>query len=152
MSGLVRFDTSTWPLVVIRMPGRLDTAAIDSFLEGTDAVLGRKSKFSAVIDTTALSGFPNAIERHRLVDGMHKRNFAEKAYNVGNGVVIVSAASRAVLTAVTWLRPPVTTQHLVGNVAAAVEWCCGRLIAAGVPLTPEIEALRSKAALEMGGS
>jgi hypothetical protein len=144
MGGVVRFDTSAWPLLVIRMPDRLDLEAIESFFEGLDAVFARKSRFSAIVDTTALSGFPDAVGRQRLVEGLNKRSFTEKAYTVGNGVVIVSAAARAVLTAINWVRPPITTQYLVADFAEAVEWCCGRLTAAKVLLTPEIEALRKK--------
>jgi hypothetical protein len=132
------------------MPERLDTDAIDSFFEGLDAVFARKSRFSAIVDTTALSSFPDAVARHQLVEGLNKRSFTEKAYNVGNGVVIVSAAARAVLTAINWVRPPVTTQYVVGEFAAAVEWCCGRLIEAKVALTPEIEALRRKSPARAG--
>lgn len=132
------------------MPQRLDLDAIDSFFEGLDVVFARKSRFSAIVDTTALEGFPDAVGRQRLVEGLNKRSFTEKAYNVGNGVVIVSAAARAVLTAINWVRPPVTTQYLVGDFAEAVEWCCGRLTAAKVALTPEIETLRKKGPARAG--
>jgi hypothetical protein len=150
MGDPVRFDTSAWPLLVIRMPAQLDADAIDSFLAGIDAVFTRKARFSAIVDTTALAAFPNAVARQRLVDGLNKRSFTEKAYNLGNGVVIVSAAARAVLTAINWVRPPVTTQYVVGDFAAALEWCCGRLVAANVALTPEIEALRTKGPAQAG--
>ncbi len=144
MGDTVDFDFSAWPLVVMRMPAALDLATIDGFVLGIDEVLARKKKFSAIVDTTALKRFPNAVERQRLVEQLNKRTFAERAYNVGNGVVIVSTAARAVLTAINWLRPPLTTQHLVGTFPEAVEWCCGRLVAAGVGLSPALQALREK--------
>jgi hypothetical protein len=144
MGDSVEIDTTAWPLVVMRMPAVLDLAAIDGFLQGIDSVLARKAKFSAIIDTTALQRFPNAVERQRLVEQLNLRTFAEKTYNVGNGVVIVSTPARAVLTAINWLRPPTTTQHLVGTFPEALEWCCSRLATAGVGLSPAIQALRDK--------
>jgi hypothetical protein len=140
----VDFDVNAWPLVVMRMPAALDLPAIDGFIQGIDSVLARKAKFSAIVDTTALRRFPDAVERRRLVEQLNLRTFTEKTYNVGNGVVIVSATARAVLTAINWVRPPATTQHLVGTFPEALEWCCGRLVAAGVGLSPGIQALREK--------
>jgi hypothetical protein len=149
MGDSVEIDTTAWPLVVMRMPAALDLAVIDGFLQGIDAILARKAKFAAIIDTTALQRFPNAIERQRLVGQLNLRTFAEKTYNVGNGVVIVSTAARAVLTAINWVRPPPTTQHLVGTFPEALEWCSRRLVDAGVGLSPAIQALR-KAELHIG--
>jgi hypothetical protein len=146
MGDSVEIDTTAWPLVVMRMPPVLDLAVIDGFLKGIDGVLARKAKFSAIIDTTALQRFPNAVERQRMVEQLNLRTFAEKAYNVGNAVVIVSTPARAVLTAINWVRPPATTQHLVGTFPEALEWCCGRLVDAGVGLSPAIHALRAKGA------
>jgi len=79
-----------------------------------------------------------------MIEQLNRRTFAEKTYNLGNGVVIVSAAARAVLTAINWVRPPAVTQHLVATFPEALEWCCGRLVAAGIGLTPAIHALRAK--------
>jgi hypothetical protein len=144
MGDSVEFDTTAWPLIVIRMPPTLDLPAIDGFVQGIDGVLARKAKFSAIVDTTDLQRVPNAVERQRLVEQLNLRTFAERAYNVGNAVVIVSAAARAVLTAINWVRPPTTTQQLVATFPEALEWCCARLVAAGVGLTPAIQALREK--------
>ena len=144
MGDSVEIDTTAWPLVVIRMPAALDMPAIDGFFAGIDALLARKAKFSAIVDTVALKRLPNAVERQRLTEQLNLRTFAEKSYNVGNGVVLVSAAARAVLTAINWVRPPTVTQHVVGTFPEALEWCCGRLVDAGVDLSPAIRALREK--------
>jgi hypothetical protein len=146
MGDSVEIDTTAWPLVVMRMPSTLDLAVIDGFVKGIDGVLARKARFSAIIDTTALQRFPNAVERQRMVEQLNRRTFAEKAYNVGNAVVIVSTTARAVLTAINWVRPPATTQYLVGTFPEALEWCCSRLVDAGVGLSPAIHALRAKGA------
>ena len=144
MGDSVEIDTTAWPLVVMRMPAALDLPAIDAWVLDIDALLNRKSKFSAIVDTTAMKRLPNAVERQRLIEQLNRRTFAEKTYNLGNGVVIVSAAARAVLTAINWLRPPTVTQHLVATFPEALEWCCGRLVAAGIGLSPAIESLRAQ--------
>jgi hypothetical protein len=143
---LVDVDTTAWPLVVFRFPRRLHIEAVDDFLAGADAVLERRERFATLIDTTALEQFPTATERHHLVSQMNLRTFAERTLNLGNGVVIVSAPARAVLTAINWIRPPVTPQLIAGSYREALEWCCARLAGAGIALSPPLAELRAKLA------
>jgi hypothetical protein len=135
-------DSGAWPLVVMRIPPRFDLLAIDGFSRQYDEVLARKSKFVLLVDTTALTGFPNAVERQRIGQLMNARNFAEGAYALGYAVVMASATARSVYTAILWLRPPPVPQVIVGDFRAALDWCCTRLGEAGLSLTPRIEALR----------
>jgi hypothetical protein len=141
----VEVNAEAWPIVVIRIPRILDLPAIDSMCEGYDRVLERKAKFAAVVDTTAISRVPNAVERNRIAQYMKARTFAEAAYNLGNGVVIVSAPARAVLTALNWIRPTVTPQHLVATFQEALDWCCERLNGGGVALSAKVALLRAGA-------
>jgi hypothetical protein len=141
---LVEVDDGAWPLIVARMPEELDAPAIDSMFRGFDKALSRNAKFATVVDTTALSKFPDALGRQRIGEYMKARTIAERLYNLGNAVVIRSASARAVLTAINWIRQPVTAQHLVATFPEALEWCCERLERAGVPLSPALEALRAR--------
>jgi hypothetical protein len=136
-------DSEAWPLVVMRIPPRFDLLAIERFTRQYDEVLARKTKFVLLADTTALTGFPNAVERRHLGQLMNARNFAEGAYALGYAVVMASPTARTVYTAILWLRPAPVPQVIVSDVAAALDWCCTRLGEAGLSLTPRIEALRS---------
>lgn len=144
MGNSVQIDVEAWPLVIMRMPEALDPGAIKDWMEGIDAVLARKARFSAVVDTRPMKHLPNAVERRQLIEQLNRRTFAERTYNIGNGVVINSAAARAALTAINWVRPPIVKQHLVGSFPAALDWCCNRLAAAGVGITPAIWRLREQ--------
>jgi hypothetical protein len=144
--ALVDLDVTAWPLVRARIPETFDVEAIDSFFRGFDEVLARKTKFVTIIDTSALSRFPDALQRRHLGECMKVRTFAEASYNLGNAVIIRSATARTVLTAVNWVRRPVTAQQLVSNFAEALEWCCDRLAHAGIPLEPAIAMLRMQSA------
>ena len=139
---LVDLDLTAWPLVQARIPEIFDIEAIDSFFRGFDEVLARKTKFVTIIDTSALTRFPDAVQRSHLGECMKVRTFAEASYNLGNAVILRSATARTVLTAVNWIRRPVTAQELVSNYAEALEWCCSRLAREGIPLSPAIAALR----------
>jgi hypothetical protein len=139
VGGLVEVRDDAWPLVLVRMPGALDGPAIESMFQGWDGVLGRKAKFSGLIDTSALTKFPDAVGRKRIAAWMAARTMAERLYCVGNAVVITSGMARAVLTAINWIRGPVSPQNLVGSRLQGLEWCCGQLVKAGLELTPGIE-------------
>src|SRR5438477_12502765 len=102
--ALVDLDLTGWPLVQARIPASFDVEAIDSFFRGFDEVLAREMKFVTIIDTSALSRFPDAVERRHLGACMKVRTFAEASYNLGNAVIIRSATARTVLTAVHWIR------------------------------------------------
>jgi hypothetical protein len=93
-------------------------------------------------DTTALTGFPNAVERRRIGELLSARTFAEGTYALGWAIIIASATARTVYNAILWLRPTPVPQVVVGDFTAALDWCCSRLTEAGLPLTPRIEALR----------
>jgi hypothetical protein len=143
MTDSVQIDAAAWPLVVVRIPSRFDLPVMRNFIRGIDGILSRKARFAAIIDTTALAKFPNAVERHWFAESMGARAMTEEAYNLGNAVIIGSVTARAVLTAINWLRPTPVTQHLVGNFEDALEWCCLRLTKAGVGLSPAIGELRA---------
>jgi hypothetical protein len=145
VGGLVEVRLDAWPLVLVRIPEALDPPAIDSMIEGWERVFARASKFSGLIDTSALTQFPDAVGRKRIADWLTTRAMTEKLYCVGNAVVITSTLARAGLTAINWVRKPISPQNLVGSRVQGIEWCCERLVAAGLPLTPAIELVRKEA-------
>jgi hypothetical protein len=112
--------------------------------EGFDRVLRRSERFATLIDTSALTNFPDARDRTRIGDYMKARTMAEATYNLGNAVLIKSAPARAVLTAINWIRRPVTPQYLVGTFWEGIDWASGRLTGAGIDPTPGIEYLRRR--------
>jgi hypothetical protein len=118
----VALDDSAWPLVVFRFGERLDGEGIASFTAAIDLILGRERRFATVMDTRALKRFPDAVERRALATALNKRVFAEKKYNLGNGVVLTSPGARAILTAFNWLRPPKVPQKLFATFDEAWAW------------------------------
>ena len=144
MPRLVEVDDSAWPLVIVRIPPVLDTAAIESMFRGMDGVVDRKSRFAAMIDTRELSQFPNAVERKTIATWMTERTTAEALYNLGNAVVMTSPSARAVFTAIQWIRRPVTAHFITGTTLAGIDWCCMRLKQAGLSLPQTIGTVRAR--------
>lgn len=144
MEEVTRVEEEAWPLVVVRVPPILDAAAIQSMFRGLDRVIERRSKFALLVDTRAMKQPPNAVDRKLLAQWMQDRMAAEALYNMGNAVVIASPFARAALTAIHWLRRPVTAQCFVSSAVEGIDWCRERLHEKGVRTTPAIDALRAR--------
>jgi hypothetical protein len=141
--GLVEVSDAAYPIVVMRVPAALDGPAIKAMFDGMDRVLKRESRFTLIVDTRALKRFPTAVERSSIAEWMKARSFAEARYNLGNAVVLSSTTARAVLTAIQWVRRPITAHGYMATMKEAIDWCCERLTKADIPLPRGISALRS---------
>jgi hypothetical protein len=142
MEELVRVEDAAWPLIIVRIPAVLDGPAIQSMFRGMERVVARKSRFATLVDTRALTQYPNALERKVLAQWMTAHTAAEALYNVGNAIVIASPAARAVLTAIHWLRRPVTAQCFVSAPVEGIDWLCMRLKQVGLAPNDAIATLR----------
>lgn len=144
MEEVTRVEDAAWPLVVLRVPPVLDVPAIHSMFRGLDRVLERRARFALLVDTRAMTAAPTAVERKLLAQWMTDRVAAEALYNMGNAVVIASPFARAALTAIQWLRRPVTAQCFVSSAVEGIDWCRARLVEKGVPVTSAIDDLRAR--------
>jgi hypothetical protein len=142
-SKLVEVSDAAFPIVMVRVPAALDDPAIDSMFSGMDRVLQRRARFATVVDTRAMKEFPSALGRQRIGKWMVEHTTAEALYNLGNAVVLSSQTARVVLTAIQWIRRPVTEQVMVTSTVAAIDWCCTRLKGASIPLPSTIDSLRA---------
>jgi hypothetical protein len=139
-------STAAWPLVIIRVGETLGDLAIDCILEGMDQVVARKSKFSLIVDTRKIRGFPDAKGRARFGAYVKNNTFAEAAYNCGNAIIISSTVARSVLSAIQWFRPPVTKHGYFGTFDESLTWCCERLREANVIRSPALVQLQDTSA------
>jgi hypothetical protein len=58
--------------------------------------------------------------------------------------VMSSPTARTVLTAVQWMRQPVTAQTFVSTRSAGIDWCCMRLEKKGLAISTALAALRAR--------
>jgi hypothetical protein len=143
----LEFVESTWPLVVVRLPQLMNSIKVIQLLTANfERVHARKERFAVMIDCSAVVKFPGAIERKMLTDWMadERRQKVERELTVGAAIVLTSGPMRAFVSAMNWIRRPITPQVWKATPAEALEWCCERMIDAGMQLTPAIEALRAR--------
>ena len=144
MSDDCQIEDATWPLVVIRAPERFDAVACQSLMRGLDHVVERRAVFALLVDTRRIKQPPNAVERKVLAKWMTDRMASEALYDAGNAVVLTSFAVRAALTAIHWLRRPVTKHAYVSTCVEGIDWCCERLRERAIPIPASIVTLRAR--------
>jgi hypothetical protein len=147
MEPPVQFLDATWPLLVVRLPPVFKGVLVmKQVMTGFEVVHARGAQFAVMVDCSAIVKFPGPGETKMLTDWMadERRVARERALTLGSAVVLTSGPMRAFVSAINWIRRPATPQIWVGTTREAVEWCCDRLVAGGMSLTPAIEALRAE--------
>jgi hypothetical protein len=150
-----RFVDSGWPLLVVHLPALMNSmTAIASIVDGYEGRLRRNERFAQVVNCSAVVKFPGPAERKALVDwlGDEARKDKERRLTVATSVVLTSGPMRAILSAVNWVARPATPQKWVESEQEAIEWCCGRLVEAGLALSPGTGALRARALVSIPAS
>jgi hypothetical protein len=150
MAQSLEFNDTTWPLVVVKLPTMMNSIpVIRQLTDGFDRIHERKARFAVLVDCSAVVKFPGAIERRILTEWMSGEQHAkkEREQTIGAAIVLTSGPMRAFVSAINWVRRPITPQVWKATTAEALEWCCEKLIEDGIALTPAIEALRAKEGL-----
>jgi hypothetical protein len=143
---LAHFGDGAWPLLLVEMPAAMSMVTIESIIAGFEGVHSRHERFAVVIDCSAVSRFPGAEERRKLLDWMKEeaQHARERRDTIGSAVVLTSGTMRALLSAMNWVHRPAAPQVWKATLGEAIEWGCSRLVEAGLGLTPAITALRTE--------
>jgi hypothetical protein len=117
--------TSSWPVAVLVCPRSFDAAWVAEMEAGFRDVFARNTPFALVVDTTAVTTMPAALERKALTDwASHPDQVAlQKSLNVGCSTIIRNAVMRGSLQALYWLWTPISPQHGARDFDDAWSWC-----------------------------
>ena len=100
----------------------------------------------SLVDCSPIVKFPGMVERKMLSEWMATPGRAdkEKAFTVATAIVLRSGPMRAMMSAITWVSPPVSPQVWKASELEAFDWCYERLVEARLPVTKAIEAARAE--------
>ena len=119
----VWYDDSRAPVVVLTMPSKFDDAALTAAL--TAATRWLLEEVDAPFGFIADLQRPLAISpRQRKLVASAEAAYAhvDARFNAGQAFVVGSAISRGIVTALTWLSPPVYPYVVVSSIAEAFAW------------------------------
>jgi hypothetical protein len=134
-SGLLTFDESAWPILVMTCPQRVSKESAADVTARLDRYLSRKDRFAIIVDSSAVKAVPDAAWRKHITDwaGDPKTFHKSQQYTVGTALIMLSPLARGIYTAIGWVMKHPTPQHAARDMADAVSWCCEQLTRAGVP-------------------
>jgi hypothetical protein len=144
MGGLLVIETAK-PIIVMHFPVQVDAGDVQGMMAAFDRAHRRGARHAIVLDATHTKRLPRAEDRQVLDAWLQdeERKKKERELTVGTAVVVPSSLVRAFVAAMNFVRKPLAPRYQTASFADGVEWCCARLVDAGVPLSPEAERLRA---------
>jgi hypothetical protein len=146
VADTVEFQDATWPLLYVRFPREFSPAVMQATIDAFERIYVRGERFVNLVDCSPIVKFPGMVERKMLSEWMATPGRAdkEKAFTVATAIVLRSGPMRAMMSAITWVSPPVSPQVWKATEADAFDWCFERLVEARLPVTKAIEAARAE--------
>lgn len=119
----VEVSLSDWPVVVVSFrPGKLHED-IPALLDQFDQILQRETPYATALDTSNISGVPDARARQAIAHWLRDRLPVLRRWNRGDAIYMPSSLLRGALTAIDWLTPPPSPRHYASSMADARAWC-----------------------------
>jgi hypothetical protein len=127
----LRFETSTFPVVVVRFPARCRGDDVDVLLQGLDALVERGERYVMITDVSGMAEPMPPELRARIDDHIRLRRDELGRLSTGNAIVSSSPQMRGVLAAYYRSREPATEHQVVATFDEAVAWARQRVDADG---------------------
>jgi hypothetical protein len=119
--GRATFETTTPPLVTVRLTGSLSDAEFRTYLLGYESVMARGQRVVVVVDARLAAPAP-ASQRTMQADWLAANEQRIRAQLLGMAFVLSSPIHRAIITAVFWMRPLPCPYAIVATMHDALEW------------------------------
>ena len=121
MRGGATFESSTPPLITVRLWGVLTDDEFRAYLHGYDAAMAKGERVLVVID--ARNAEPaRASQRKLQADWLAENEARIRAQLLGMAFVLASPIQRAIVTAVFWMRPLPCPHAIVASMHEAMDW------------------------------
>jgi len=103
----MKLDETLWPVVVFTLGATETDDDWRRMFAHYDAFYARRQFFHAVTDATATRTFPSAAQRRLIAELSRDREDQSRRWCLGGATVMSGTVARGVLTAITWISPPV---------------------------------------------
>jgi hypothetical protein len=133
--GGASFESTSPPLVVVRLWGRLSDDEFRAYLRGFENVMARGERVVVVIDARTAEPAP-ATQRRIQAEWLAAHDASIRAQLLGMAFVLSSAVQRAIITAVFWMRPLPCEHAVVATMHDALEWARATCARSGIIIPP----------------
>lgn len=134
MAASVELLEEAFPLVVCVMPAAMNPGVVDEMATAFERMFQKGERYALV--SCNRRGAPSMLakERRLIAEWANQPRVREMSSKlcVGSATIVESPVQRAALTAILWFWTPASPHHAAGNAIEAVDFCAGRLEAAGM--------------------
>jgi len=138
MESAIAVDTRLWPLLLITFRGSPEDADWERMFASYEECYRRAEPFHIINDGVGIRSTPSPRQRQLVATKAREHEAMSKAWVVGSATVVPNAVLRGIVTAITWLAPPVYALSLCATLPEAVDIAFGRLRARGIPIGPDL--------------
>jgi len=139
MSAIFTFDDSLWPLLVIRVIGRMSDKEVEEFLARSISYARRGEKYVGIVDMSQ-TGLFSPSQRQVMVEWLREHDDTLREQMLGAANIVTSTPIRLALSLVFYLKPLPMPHVAVSDMCSAVRYVTSRLEEGG--LASEAERIR----------
>ncbi len=103
----MKLDETMWPIVVFSLGATTTDDDWRRMFAHYDDIYTRHQFFHAITDGLGIRSFPSPGQRKLIGELARAHEARSRRWCLGGATVLPSAAARGVMTAITWLAPPV---------------------------------------------
>jgi hypothetical protein len=128
----MKVDESMWPIVVFTVGETTTDDDWRRMFATYDEIYKRHQLFHTITDGMSIKSFPTSAQRKLIADLSREHEARSRRWCVGGATVLPNAVARGVVTAVTWLAPPVYKLTYHESFADALDEAVRALAARGI--------------------
>jgi hypothetical protein len=138
----VTVDVALWPLVIVTFRDSPTDAALERMFQVYEECYRRAEPFHIINDGIRVRSAPAPRQRQLIAARAREHEPMSRAWVIGSVTVVPNALLRGIVTAITWLAPPVYPLSVRATMEEALDIAFERLTARGIPITPELRRFR----------
>ncbi len=147
MASTLEFDTSLFPIVIVRFA---ETPMTDDemhymFAQWEKLFATAPTRYAVLLDSGRITTQMMTAAQRRAISEWEQRHAAEtRRCNVGVAVLLQSSVVRGIYTAIRWLFPGVTPETSVATLDEGFDVCIKRLETAGIAVPMKVRVAHAK--------
>jgi hypothetical protein len=140
-AGAFTYDDSYWPLLLLRLEGKLSDQEFEKFFAHGHATLGRREQYVSVFDLSR-TVLPSGEQRQKQILWMREHEPLLRDYLLGTAFVVSSPFLRVTLSLLFHVAPTPAPHVVVSTMDEGVAWAVARLSQSGFSAQAEHIRLR----------
>jgi hypothetical protein len=116
------YGASKPPIIVMTFPDRTHNEELKAALSDVQRWLEDVDRpFGFIVDMRRPLSI-SSVQRHMIAEVERASSAKDRRFNAGQAVVVTNAVTRGIVTAISWMSPPIYPLKVVPSVERAWDW------------------------------